>query len=240
MKIGLALVKLAINHPKAVTWVMVATTILLALLAVLPSVRPAAFPFLNPVKVDTDPENMLPPSEAVRVFHDRMKEEMNLHDMVVVGIVNEQDRQGVFNPGSLRKIYDLTKYAETLRWPDKKHPGRMGGVIEADLIAPSRVDNMEPGGPGVVKFEWLMPTPPATRAGALAIRHKAERIPFLRDTLVSGDGRALCLYLPLTSKDLSYRVYSRDLNSSVLIFLNDHVAGQHESDLSFGLKCFVG
>ena len=166
MKIGLALVKLAIDRPRAVTWVMVASTLVLALMAALPSVRPGAFPFLNPVRVDTDPENMLPPTEAVRVFHDRMKKEMNLHDMVVVGIVNEHDRQGVFNPASLRRIYELTRYAETLRWPDKEHPEKMGGVIEADLIAPSRVDNMEQGGPGVVKFEWLMPAPPATRKEA--------------------------------------------------------------------------
>ena len=62
---------------------------------------------------------------------------------------------------------------------------------------------------GVVKFEWLMPKPPETDADALAVRDKALRIPFLKDTMLSENGRALAIYLPLTSKRLSYKVYSK-------------------------------
>lgn len=41
---------------------------------------------------------------------------------------------------------------------------------------------------------------------ALAVRDRARRIPFLDGTLLSEDGKALALYLPLTSKDLAHRV----------------------------------
>ncbi|MFW6332796.1 MAG: hypothetical protein ACOC23_05795, partial [Thermodesulfobacteriota bacterium] len=70
----------------------------------LPSIWPRTFAPLNSLKIDTDPENMLPGDEPVRVFHDRMKEIMSLNDMIVVGIVNpENEKHGVFTPESLRK-----------------------------------------------------------------------------------------------------------------------------------------
>ena len=41
----------------------------------------------------------------------------------------------------------------------------------------------------------------------LALREKVARLPFFNGTMVSEDGKALALYLPLTAKDQSYRVY---------------------------------
>ena len=51
------------------------------------------------------------------------------------------------------------------------------------LIAPSKVDNMEQGGLGVVKFQWLMPQPPKAKEDAIAIPRKAQKT-FLNNTLV--------------------------------------------------------
>lgn len=206
MKIGGSLVSFAVKRPKTITWLMAIITLVLALLAGLPSIWPEAFPFLAVLKVDTDPENMLPANEPVRLFHNRMKEEMAIHDMVVLGVVNDTHPDGVFNQESLAKVYDLSQFAKDLRWEDPGRPGSFQGVIEVDLIAPSTVENILQAGPGTVKFEWLMPLPPDSKEEARAIREKAARIPFLKDTLLSPDGKALALYLPLTSKDQSYRV----------------------------------
>ncbi len=74
------------GHPRAVTLLTGIVTLCLALLAGLPSIWPDALPFLHPLEVDTDPENMLPQDEAVRVFHNRMKRDLSIRDMVVVGI----------------------------------------------------------------------------------------------------------------------------------------------------------
>ncbi len=68
-----------------------------------------------------------------------MKEKFALYDIVVVGIVNEIHPEGVFNPDSLRKVYELAEFAKTLRWEED---GKEVGVIETDLIAPSEVDNI--------------------------------------------------------------------------------------------------
>jgi hypothetical protein len=187
----------------------VGITVVLAILAGLPTIWPHRFAPLHSLRIDTDPENMLPADEPVRVFHDRMKEIMSLNDMIVVGVVNEKNEtDGVFTPGSLEKIYALTQFARGLRWRNPDEPTRREGVVEVDMIAPSMVDNVESGGAGVVRFEWLMARPPETQEEALAIKRKALELPFLRGTLVSEDGKAIALYLPITTKDVSYRIYN--------------------------------
>ncbi|RMF92106.1 MAG: RND transporter [Nitrospinota bacterium] len=229
-----------VDRPKLITGIMIVLTVVLALVATLPSLWPQTFPFLSPARVDTDPENMLSREEAVRVFHHQMKREFSLYDMVVLGIVNEKHPEGVFNPESLRKIYELTEYAKTLRWPDKENPDRQVGVVEIDLLAPSTVDNIEQGGLGTVRFEWLMPAPPKTEEEALAIRRKAERIPFLQGTLLSEDGKAIALYLPLTSKDLSYRVATK-LREKIATFQGDEryfITGLPVAEDTFGVEMF--
>ncbi len=200
------MVGFAVDHPKTVTWVMLLSTLVLVALAALPTLWPDSAKFLNAVKIDADPENMLPADAPVRVFHNASKQQFALYDIVVVGIVNETHPDGVFNVESLRRISELTEFARTLNWPDPKDPGRRVGVVEADIMAPSTVDNIEQAGLGAVSFDWLMPAPPGTRAAALSVRDRARKIPLLDGTLVSEDGKAISLYLPLTSKDLSYRV----------------------------------
>jgi len=240
MKIGRSIVSFAVKRPKIITWLMISTTLILALLASLPSIWPEVFPFLTPLKVDTDPENMLPADEPVRVFHNRMKKEMALYDMVVLGVVNDTHPDGVFNPESLTRVYELTEFAKTLRWKDPARPFEFQGVIEVDLIAPSSVENIVQAGPGTVKFEWLMADPPANREEALAIREKAARIPFLKDTLLSTNGNAIALYLPLTAKDQSYRV-AQQLQEKIDGFSGDEnffITGLPVAQDTFGVEMF--
>ncbi|MBA7651789.1 hypothetical protein ES703_59615 [subsurface metagenome] len=184
---------------------------------------------------------MLSEDEAVRVFHNRTKEQFTLNDIVVVGIVNNKNPNGVFNPTSLTRIYELTEFAKTLSWPDEEKPDRQIGVVEVDLLAPSTVDHIGQGGPGEVIFEWLMKKPPATEDEALEIRNKAMSNPLLKGTLVSEDGKAICLYLPLTSKDLSYRVYSK-LKEKIATFSGDeqyHITGLPVAEDTFGVEMFI-
>jgi len=219
----------SLRHYKLVTVLMV--TFVLALGALIPK-----------IKIDTDPENMLSPDEPVRIFHNLNKEKFALHDIVVLGIVNEKDPNGVFNPASLTRIYELTEFAKTeLRWPDEKDPDKQIGVIEVDILAPSTVDHIGQGGPGVVNFEWLMKKPPTTLPEALQIRDKAMSNPLLKGTVVSEDGKAICIYLPLTSKDLSYDVYKK-LEKKISTFKGDeqyHITGLPVAEDTFGYEMFV-
>jgi predicted RND superfamily exporter protein len=193
------------------------------------------------IKVDTDPENMLSPDEPVRVFHNRTKERFSLSDIVVVGIVNNKDPNGVYNPSSLARIYELAEFAKTLRWEDENDPNEQIGVIEVDLLAPSTVDHIGQGGPGTVTFEWLMDKPPVTQAEALDIKEKAMSNPLLKGTLFAESGKAICLYLPLTGKDLSHRVY-KALNAEITKFSGDeeyHITGLPVAEDTFGVEMFI-
>ena len=97
--------------------------------------------FIPLIRVDTDPENMLSADEPVRVLHNQTKKQFDLNDMIVLGVINENHPAGVFNTGTLRRIYELTEFAKTLRWEDPKQPGHQRGVVEIDMIAPSLIDH---------------------------------------------------------------------------------------------------
>lgn len=218
----------SVKHYKLVTVVMIVFTLCLGVMIPL-------------IQIDTDPENMLSKDEAVRIFHNKTKKQFSLNDIVVVGVVNDKDPNGVFNPSSLLRIYELTEFAKTLRWTDERNPDEEIGVVDSDILAPSTVDHIGQGGPGEVKFEWLMPKPPATSAEALAIRDKAMSNPLLRGTVVSEDGKAICLYLPITNKDLSYKVY-RKLKEKIATFSGNeryHITGLPVAEDTFGVEMFI-
>ncbi|MFW6189472.1 MAG: efflux RND transporter permease subunit [Planctomycetota bacterium] len=306
------MVKFSTDHPWLVTGAMIVVTLVLA--AMMPR-----------VKVDTDPENMLSKDDPVRVFHDRMKERFGVHDMIVVGVVNEEHSDGVFNPASLRKVYALTQYARQLRG-EKLEPGRidipavlreaglregakaetepppaeeaapapptMGGdegtgepppppmpeqpggaegapvpppppgeaeaekppaapaeaperaergVVVIDLLAPSMVDRIYHEA-GTVHFSYLMQKPlPRTREEALDVREGALDNPLLNGTVVSSDGEAVALYLPITHKDISYQV-SRRLQEMIAELGGPeqyHITGLPVAEDTFGHEMFV-
>ncbi|MCB2184701.1 MAG: MMPL family transporter [Desulfobulbaceae bacterium] len=189
MKIGSRLIQYPIHHPKLIISLLVIFTLITGSL-------------ISFVHVDTDPENMLSEDEAVRVYHNLVKKEFTLYDMVVLGVVNEKHPDGVFNPQTLAHVHELTEFAKTLSHPtepDKKVVGR-------DIIAPGNVDTIKQAGLGQVRFEWLMPQVPKTREEALEIRDSAMGNHMLKGTLVSEDGKAIGIYIPITSKDFAHFV----------------------------------
>jgi len=228
--IGHKIVEKSLDHPKLITIFFVLITLFLAF-------------FISGIKdqIDTDPENMLSKKEAVRIFHEEMKKELSLHDIVVVGVVDEKNSDGVFNTKTLSNIFVLTEFAKSLSWQDDKNPSNYEGVVSVDLMAPSVVDNIEQGNQlGEIKFEWLMPRPPQTKAEALAVRDKALRLPFMNGTLVSEDGKAVAIYIPLTKKSLSYRVASA-LKKKISQFDGTekyYITGLPVAEDTFGVEMF--
>lgn len=83
------------------------------------------------IQIDTDPENMLDAAHPARLFHNQVKQQFAMHDAIVVGVVNETEKQGVFPPATLTDIYDITQSIMAI-----------DGVISADLMSISTVDNI--------------------------------------------------------------------------------------------------
>jgi len=176
------LIKYAINKPK----VIITLTIVLSILAL------TQFP---KIIIDTDPENMLSDNASARVFHRQMKKEFALYDIIVIGVINEENINGVFNVETLTNVYNITEEIKQLK-----------GVIANEVISFSTKDNIQQGGVGEVRFNWLMETPPKTDKEALLIRDQAQDHPMFYGTLVSENGKALALYVPIEKKDLSYEI----------------------------------
>lgn len=174
---------LALRHPKQ-TFVAI-----LLLVAGLGSQLPR-------IAIDTDPENMLPADHPERLFHEEVKARFRLYDVIVVGAVYDAHPDGVFNPDSLARLERLSQGIQ-----------RVEGVIRDELISPSTVDNVFSDGIGTLRFEWLLgPTLPATEEAARAVRDAARRLPTLDGLLLSDDGQAVAMYVPIAQKDESYRI----------------------------------
>ncbi len=239
MNPGLKMIELSVKYPKTtITLTSLITVLIIAIVAI--SNLTTYLPLVPKIQVDTDPENMLRKDEPVRVFHNEMKKQFTIYEIVVLGVVNEKHPQGVFNADTLNKIYQLTEYAKTLQWQNPKDPNSYDGVIPPEIIAPSTVDNVEQGGIGEVRFEWLMPTPPKNDEEALEIKKKAEKLPFLKNTLISEDGKAIALYIPITAKNQSYRV-SKALEEKISQFKGDekyYITGLPVANDTFGVEMF--
>ena len=182
------------------------------------------------IRIDTDPENMLSEHDPSRVFHNETKEEFALHDLIVVGVVNESEPEGVFNPESLGRIHELNRQVKSIE-----------GVIAPDVLGPSTMDNIEQAGPGTIRFEWLMEEPPETPEEALAIKEAALRLPMLRGTVVSDDGKSIALYVPIESKDESHRI-AEEIEAIVASFGTHHdefyITGLPVAEDTFGVEMF--
>jgi predicted RND superfamily exporter protein len=170
---------LPIRHPKLV----IAVTALLTLVAALQLPR---------IRIDTDPENMLPADEPVRVIHRNVEAAFNLHDFLVLGIVHEKT---VFTPEILARVQKITDAVRA-----------MDGVIADDLLAPSEVDDILPEQGGGIRVQPLMENVPADDAEARQILVQIRENPILRGKLASDDGKAMALFIPLESKDVAMEV----------------------------------
>ncbi len=182
------------------------------------------------VVVDTDPQNMLPADQAERLFHNRSKETFALHDMLVVGVVNDEDEDGVFNPQSLARIHALSRAI-----------AKIDGVIKRDLLSPSTVDKVTPEGMGTVRFAWLLDKIPVTRAEARRVRDDAMRLSMLKGTLVSDSGKAVAMYVPLADKSQSHRI-SQEIKQVVAGYSGAEryfVTGLPVAEDTFGVEMFV-
>jgi len=183
------------------------------------------------IKIDTDPETMLSADDPARVFHNETKEEFALHDLIVVGVVNDAEPEGVFNPESLGRIHELNEQLKSI-----------DGVIARDVLGPSTMDNIEQAGPGTIRFEWLMEEAPKTPEEALAIKEAALRLPMLRGTVVSEDGDSVALYVPIESKDQSHRI-SEEIEAIIAGFGDNtdefYITGLPVAEDTFGVEMFT-
>jgi predicted RND superfamily exporter protein len=182
------------------------------------------------IKIDTDPENMLDAEHPARLFHNEVKTRFAMHDSIVVGVVDISTENGVFTPSSLTDIYDITQSILSIE-----------GVISADLMSISTVDNISQSESGTIRFEWMMDKPPSTLDEGAKIREHLARLPLLQDTLVSQNGKAAAIYVPIKDKNESYKIAEQiRQNISKLNGNADwYITGLPVAEDQFGVEMFI-
>ena len=207
---------IALNHSKAVY------ASLLLIVA-------ASLAFFPSISIDTDPENMLPASDADRRFHNHVKRSFAMHDMLVVGVVNNSDT-GIYNATSLASLQSLSEHIIKL-----KH------VLPHEVLSLNTVDNITQAEHGGISFQWLMSQAPKTEAQSSSIQHSVERLPLLANTLVANDGKAAAIYVAIESKQYSYQV-AEDIRQYIetLPSTNQYyITGLPVAEDQFGSEMFV-
>ena len=166
------------------------------------------------IHIDTDPENMLPADEPVRVAHHKLKKDFKLSDLIVVGVVHESDPHGVWTPETLKHVWEIARRVK-----------KIDGVVAVDVMSLATSDMVESGG-GMLDIHTIMPKPPATQAEADALKKKVLADPLLAEKLASGDGQGLAIYVPIKKKMISYRV-SQEIRKIIREVAGDHPAEQY-------------
>jgi hypothetical protein len=208
-----ALTTFSIRYPLVLIGLVVAVT--------------AFFAFqLTDIIIDTDPENMLPEDEPVRVFNDEIKEEFGISDFIAVGVVSEE---GAFTQAQLERIYNITEEI-----------AEIDGVVADDIMAPSMVDDIRQGGGNSLIVEPLMGDIPEDDEQAQYILGRIKDNPILRGKLASDDGKALALFIPIEAKDMSHRIAGE-----ITAITENHggdvtyyIAGLPVAEDSFGVEMF--
>ncbi len=114
-------------------------------------------------------------------------------------------------------------------------------IIAHEIISPSVVDNIRQARLGTLAVEYLMEQPPINREQAMRIRHDAMNNPLYKGTLVSEDGKAICLYIPIKAKTYSYNVanlvenLTRDWPAADQVY----ITGQPVAQDTFGVEMLV-
>jgi len=178
------------------------------------------------IKIDTDPENMLPKDEPARVFDHETKDNFALSDFIAVGVVVED---GAFTADHLNRVYRITEEIAEIE-----------GVVEEDMLAPSTVDDIKQGAGGSIVIETLMGEEIETDEEARYMFGRIMDNPILRGKLASEDGEAIALFVPIESKDMSHRI-AGEISAITDKYGGDeqyHIAGLPVAEDSFGSEMF--
>lgn len=207
------LVEFSVGRPKTV----------IALILVLTAIFAVQFP---KIAIDTDPENMLREDEPIRVFHDKVKEDFGIEELIVLGVVRED---GIFNPESLGKIKRITDEVLGIE-----------GVIADDVMSLTVTNNVVAEG-GILNVRPPMTDIPVDASGLERLKREVLDNPLFRDRIVSSDGTGAAIYIPIESKDIAHDVgeavraiYEREGGPEKY-----YMAGLPIAEDTFGTEMFV-
>lgn len=207
------LVTFSIDHPKTVIGIVLAVTVVFAV----------QFP---KAKIDTDPENMLEESQPDRAFYSKVKKEFGINDFIVVGI---SDERSIYRQEALAAIERIISEVVKIK-----------GVISEDIVSFTTTDNIKAEA-GTLTVRPALYKIPETQEEMDALRRDIAGNLFLHEKIVSADGKAAAIYIPIQKKDMSYRI-GKELEAIVKRELlpgqRFYMAGLPIAEDTFGYEMF--
>lgn len=167
------------------------------------------------VQIDTDPENMLPGDDPVRVLNESMREDFGVRPMIALGIIDED---GVLTPET------MTAAAAVI-----EEIGAVDGVVSE----------------GIVSFKSASDVPPGelSQTDVDQIASAVEENPLFAGRVISPDGQGLTVYVPLESKgdanDVSSAIEDIVDESGLKSGADTHLAGLPLAEEAFGRDMFI-
>lgn len=196
------IVELGLRRPKAVILGSLILTLILSALIVR-------------IQIDTDPENMLPGDDPVRVLNESMREDFGVRPMIALGIIDED---GVLTPET------MTAAAAVI-----EEIGAVDGVVSE----------------GIVSFKSASDVPPGelSQTDVDQIASAVEENPLFAGRVISPDGQGLAVYVPLESKgdanDVSSAIEDIVDESGLKSGADTHLAGLPLAEEAFGRDMFI-
>ena len=157
----------AIDHPRRTILAFVILTLLAA-------------PGLLRLQLRTDGHALVPPGDPAVELDNRVRQHFGLRDPIVV-VLQTPRPNGIFNPGTLRRVRDLTAALEKLDGVPA------GGVTS---LATEKRDRVYPG---TLNFRPFLDVVPETPQEMAMFRGDLEGIDLLHGTLVSKDQSAVAI-----------------------------------------------
>lgn len=143
------------------------------------------------IRIDTTPENMLEQEQPDRVFYNSVKKEFGIRGLLVAGIV---DKQGFFNLDTLRRITKITDDILKIK-----------GIIIENVVSFGTSDNVTSEN-GTLVIKRFMENNPYTPKEMEQLKKELFGNPFFVDKIISRDGRATSIYIPIEKKEQSCRI----------------------------------
>ena len=207
------LVTFSIDYPKSVISIVMLITAVFAV----------QFP---KAVIDTDPENMLEDSQSDRVYYQKVKKDFGINDFIVVGITDEN---GIYRTEALKGIEGVVSEIVKIK-----------GVITEDVISLTTTDNIK-AREGTLEIRPALSRIPETKEEMDALRRDIAENPFLHEKIVSADGKAAAVYIPIQQKDMSYRIGKEVediVGKRLLPGQKFHLAGLPVAEDTFGYEMF--
>ena len=172
--------------------------------------------FVPQLYKDTTADAFIAKDNVALIYKEKVKEIFGLADPMVMAVINED---GIFNPGTLKLIYDLNSQIEKL--PN----------VDIDRVTSlATASNIYGDEEGMIVEDFFSPYPPETQREADKIKESIDNFPLYQGSLVARDGTATLIVAELIDATQAEQTYKNfmDLAANAKLKAGEeiHVAGE--------------